>query len=58
MGIVKPPNILTFLVALILGIAGTLAHLGVAIPVVGGHGFWLLFLAYLLLVLGCIFRGM
>ena len=45
MGFVKPPNILTFLLAFILGIVGTLAHLGVAIPVVGGFGFWLVFAA-------------
>ena len=58
MGFVKPPNILTFLLAFILGIVGTLAHLGVAIPVVGGFGFWLVFAAYVLLVLGCVLRGM
>ena len=58
MGFVKPPNILTFLLAFILGIVGTLAHLGVAIPVVGGFGFWLVFAAYVLLVMGCVLRGM
>ena len=58
MGLIKPPSILTFLVAFILGIAGTLAYLGVSIPIVGGHGFWLVFVAYVLLVSGCIFRGM
>ena len=58
MGFVKPPNILTFLLAFILGIVGTLAHLGIAIPVVGGFGFWLVFAAYVLLVMGCVLRGM
>ena len=58
MGFIKRPSLLTFLVALILGIAGTLSHLGVAIPVVGGFGFWLVFAAYVLLVLGCVLRGM
>ena len=58
MGFVKPPNILTFILAFILGIVGTLAHLGVAIPVVGAFGFWLVFAAYVLLVMGCVLRGM
>jgi hypothetical protein len=58
LGLVKPPNILTFLVALVLGIAGTLAHLGVELPVIGTHGFWLVFSAFGLLVGGCLFRGM
>ncbi|MGI9422346.1 MAG: hypothetical protein ACR2PA_04075 [Hyphomicrobiaceae bacterium] len=58
MGFIKRPSLLTFLVALIAGVAGTLSHLGVAIPVVGGFGFWLVFAAYILLVLGCVLRGM
>jgi len=57
-GFVKPPNIFTFLLAFILGIVGVLAHLGVDIPVVGAYGFWLVFAAYVLLVMGCVFRGM
>lgn len=58
MGFVKTPSLLTFLLALILGIVGTLAHLGIEIPVVGGFGFWMVFAAYVLLVLGCVLRGM
>lgn len=58
MGLVKPPNILTFLLALLLGIVGTAAHLGVNVPVVESHGFWLVFAAYVLFVLGCLLRGM
>ena len=58
MGLVKPPGILTFLLALILGIVGALTHFGVNIPIVDGHGFWLVFAAYVLLIIGCLLRGM
>ena len=58
MGLVKAPNILTFFVAVVLGVAGTLSHLGVEMPLVGGFGFWMVFAAFVLLVLGCLTRGM
>ena len=58
MGLVKPPGILTFFLALILGVVGALSHLGVNIPYVDGYGFWMLFAAYVLLIMGCLLRGM
>lgn len=61
MGLMKPPNIFTFLVAFALVVVGVLSHLDVAIPGVGpivaGKEFWLLFAANVLFILGCITRG-
>lgn len=57
MGLIKPPNILTFCVALGLVIAGVLTQFGISIPVVGDKGYWLLLAANVLFILGCITRG-
>jgi len=57
MGLIKPPNILTFFIALALVIVGVLANVGVEIPLLSGHGFWLLLAANVLFILGCITRG-
>jgi len=57
MGLIKPPNILTFFIALVFVIAGALTKFGVSIPVVGLEGFWLLLVANCLFILGCITRG-
>lgn len=57
MGLIKPPNILTVLAALALTVAALLARFGLAVP--GGieTGFWMLLVASVLLLLGCITRG-
>jgi len=61
MGLMKPPNILTFLAATVLVAIGFLSQIGVALPgigvVVAGKEFWLLFAANVLFILGCITRG-
>ena len=57
MGLIKPPNILTFFIALGLVIAGVLTQFGVTIPFVGDQGFLLLLIANVLFILGCITRG-
>jgi len=53
----KPPNILTFLVAVTLVIVAVVSRSGVVIPVVSGHEFWLLLGANILFILGTITRG-
>ncbi len=57
MSLIKPPHIATFLLAVILIAVGVLSKFGVAIPVVGGHEFWLLLTANVLFILGCITQG-
>lgn len=57
MGLIKPPNILTFLIAFALVVAGVLANVGLNLPFISGHGFWLLLGANVLFILGCLTRG-
>ena len=57
MGLMKPPTILTFLVAVTLVIVAVVSRSGVVIPVVSGHEFWLLLGANILFILGTITRG-
>ena len=57
MGLIKPPNILTFCIAFALVVAGIMTQFGVTIPFVGDQGFWLLLGANILFILGCITRG-
>jgi hypothetical protein len=57
MGLIKPPNILTFFIALAFVILAAAAKLGVGIPLVTGNEIWFMFLANVLFILGCITRG-
>ncbi|MFY0613797.1 MAG: hypothetical protein JXQ99_19860 [Hyphomicrobiaceae bacterium] len=57
MGLIKPPNILTFFIAFALVVAGILTKFGITIPFVGDQGYWLLLAANVLFILGCITRG-
>lgn len=57
MGLIKPPNILTFFVALALVILAVVVKTGLALPVISGHEFWLMLAANVLFILGCITRG-
>ena len=57
MGLMKPPNILTFLVAVSLVIVAVVSRFGDVMPQVAGHEFWLLLGANVLFILGTITRG-
>ena len=57
MGLIKPPNIFTFFLALIMVVAAVAAKLGAAIPFVSGQEIWFMFVANVLFILGCITRG-
>ena len=57
MGLMKPPNILTFLVAVALVTVAVLSRFGGVIPMVSGQEFWLLLGANVLFILGTITRG-
>lgn len=51
------PKMITWVIALILGVVGILANL-VALPVVSATiGFWLLVIAFLLLLVGSAVKG-
>lgn len=52
-----PPKMVTFWIAVALGVLGLLSQLGIftAIPIAA---FWLLFLGFVLLVLGLLVKGL
>lgn len=55
----KAPGILIFMLSVILVVVAIIAKFfGASIPVISGHEFYVLLLAHLLLVLGCMMRGM
>ncbi len=55
----KSPGILTFMISVILVVCALITKFfGAAIPLVSGHEFWVVLLAHLLLVFGCILRGL
>ena len=51
------PQKVTWWIALIVGALGILAHL-VTIPVLSGFAFWLVVVAFVLLILATYFKGL
>ena len=55
----KAPGILTFMLSVILVVVAIVARFfGATIPFISGHEFYVLLFAQMLLVLGCMLRGM
>lgn len=55
----KAPSILTFMLSVILVVVAIVARFfGATIPFISGHEFYVLLFAQMLLVLGCMLRGM
>ena len=52
-----PPKVITFWIAVVLGLLAFLGTL-VAIPFVTANVFWVLFIAWALLVLGLLVKGL
>ncbi len=50
------PKNYTFGIAVLLGVLGFIGSL-VTIPLISSYAFWLVFLGFLLLALGCFFDG-
>lgn len=57
MGLMKAPSLITFIIALLLAITALVSKLGVEIPLPTGVNFWVMFGAYVLLLLGVVTRG-
>lgn len=57
MGLMKPPNILTFLIAVVLVVVAVLSRFGDVMPMISGQEFWLLLAANVLFILGTVTRG-
>ena len=51
------PTQAVFIITLILGLLGLLGGLGVIAPV-AGHAFWLVTIAWVVLTLACLVKGM
>ena len=52
-----PPKVITFWIAVILGVLGFLGTL-TAIPLVSANAFWFVFAGFVLLVLGLLVKGL
>jgi len=51
------PKVITWWIAVILGVIGLIAKLGV-IPALEPYGFWLVLIGFILLMLGTLFKGL
>ncbi|MAI44527.1 MAG: hypothetical protein CMB79_01270 [Filomicrobium sp.] len=58
MNLLKRPSLLTFLFAIVVGVLAIISHLGLAVPTISSYSFWVMTAAYIMLVMGCLFRGM
>jgi hypothetical protein len=55
----KAPGILTFMLSVILVVCVLIAKFfSASIPVISGNEFWALLLAHVILVFGCVLRGL
>jgi hypothetical protein len=55
----KPPGILTFMVAVILTVCVLVVRFfGAQIPFINGHEFWVLLAAHVVLITGCVVKGL
>ncbi len=54
----KSPMKVTWIIAVILGTLGTLSVLGIGIPIVGGYSSFMLIVAWVLLALGTVIKGL
>jgi hypothetical protein len=55
----KAPGIIAFMLSIIIAVCVLVVKFfGAAIPFMTGNEFWFLLIAYVVLVLGCIMRGL
>ena len=55
----KTPGILTFMLSVIMVVCVlAVKFFGASIPLFNGHEFWILLVAHLTLILGCLMRGL
>ncbi len=52
------PTKIVFIIALVLAVLSLLPILGVVLPVIGIHSYWLLFAGFVVLVLGNVLNGL
>ncbi|MBM3129147.1 MAG: DUF4175 domain-containing protein [Chloroflexi bacterium] len=54
----SPPKKVTFWVAVVIAVLGLIANFVPSLPVLGGLGFWLVVVAFVLLALGNLLEGL
>ncbi len=53
------PQLVTWWIALVLGVLGIVTHIGVvSVPAIGVYSFWLVAAAFVLLALATVFKGL
>jgi hypothetical protein len=57
--VLKAPGIITFILSIVLTVCVLVVKFfGAQIPLIQGNEFWFLLLSHLILMLGCIMRGL
>ncbi len=57
--VLKAPGIITFILTIVLTVLVLVVRFfGAEIPMIKGNEFWFLLLSHLILMLGCIMRGL
>ena len=51
-----PPKVITFVIAVVLGVLGLIGHLEPGVPLIGPYNFWLVFVGWLLLIFGLLIK--
>jgi len=54
----NPPKVITFWIAVVIGVLGFLGLIIPSLPVVGAYAGWFLFVGFALLVLGLLVKGL
>ena len=53
-----PPKMITFWIAVVLGVLGLIGKLAPTTAVIGPNAFWFVFVGFVLLVLGLFVKGL
>jgi len=51
------PTKIVFIIAVILAVLSLLPVLGIAVAILGAYSYWLLLVAFIVLAVGCLLRG-
>jgi hypothetical protein len=52
------PKVLTFVIAVALGVLGFIGHFALNVSIIGPYNFWFMFVGWLLLILGLLIKGL
>jgi hypothetical protein len=52
------PKVITFVLAVALGVLGFIGHFAPSVPLIGLYDFWFMFIGWLLLILGLLIKDL